>query len=205
MKGILWDKYPDIMKAHRDKCITTKQGIPIHNKFDNIIKRNNMEKILKYRYILTVDNNIRILTIGILKNKYNDVINNNGSFTSDGYVEPIHTKGWSIDINNQLVISTTMQYSFAYSILASEDDGNFNTKKEDLILTGRLNSTKYCKSNFELPIELDSKSVTKSLADRYARHIVNTVVNKFADIRGRKINGKRLPNKKVIISEYTLD
>lgn len=164
-------------------------------------------KIHKFRFKITTGSDVRILTVGVQKDKeeklgkelLNNVIfnfNNQTIIERQSYPSAtsyIPTNN-VIKSNSNTITNVTykeikyiIDYSFAYAITSIVDIGKFNVKKEDAIINGRLESTKYSQYDCEIPSELDNYQVTRALAKGYARTICNTVISKLADVKDKKI------------------
>ena len=147
-----------------------------------------MNKLKVYRYKVIIESSERILSIGIIKNKsYTPRLN---SKEVKRNIRDIIGGGGELTCNKAY---ENIEYCFAYAITTVGDI--FNITRETDILTGRIENPKHDIYDFEIPRELDNKAVTEAIANRYARHICNSVISKF----------KGVGNSNIEIKDYELD
>lgn len=151
-------------------------------------------KIHKFRFKITTGNDVRILTVGIQKDKINNKLNEvyiGVTYIGDTTLHTNHVNTYKF--NSNIKTNYIIDYSFAYAITAVGDV--FSEQQEDYRINGRLKSTKYSQYDCELPSELDNYQVTKALAKGYCRTICNTVISKLKDVK----------DKEIVIEEYILN
>ncbi len=150
-----------------------------------------------FRFKVIVDKTERILSIGVISEKYNKIDKING------FICDIETINSTIYCKFKNKIDTNLykyvDYSFAYAITNVGD--KFNLKQEGYRLDGRIKSIKYCEMDCEFPTELHNNRVMKALATSYAYYIKRTVISKFKDIKGKDIKLEEYDIKDLIIKK----
>ena len=146
-----------------------------------------------FRYKVTVNDTVRILSVGVSKMKeYTCILNmDNIEIPKNREIQvSSNSEGYNVNFN----VDTTMvekfipsgiKYKFAYAITAPEDINIFNIQEEDGKLKKRINEGN--EHEFVLNTDLDNHGVTRAFAKSYARKIANTVISKLKGVKGHGI------------------